>query len=163
VLSGAVVYFYSIRFAHKPRIIVPSEMKWSSIRSSRTGCRRWFWAGDPAKEGLYTMRIKVPAGMKLFPHFHPDNRNAVYSFRYFLLQLRRAVRRVKNWRAPCRNVFYRTVPAAPFRVGKRRRGNYSGYRYWSIGHYRASIKFSLSRQRNILFLLIGVMMIGRLE
>src|SRR5689334_6430522 len=27
--------------------------------------------GDPAKEGLFTMRIKLPAGTTIAPHWHP--------------------------------------------------------------------------------------------
>lgn len=27
--------------------------------------------GDPKKEGLFTMRLRVPAGTKLAPHWHP--------------------------------------------------------------------------------------------
>jgi len=26
--------------------------------------------GDPSKEGMFTMRLKVPAGYKIAPHFH---------------------------------------------------------------------------------------------
>jgi uncharacterized RmlC-like cupin family protein len=28
--------------------------------------------GDPTKSGVYVMRVKVPSGMKLMPHWHPD-------------------------------------------------------------------------------------------
>ena len=32
-------------------------------------------AGDPSKEGLYVIRLKVPAGYKVPPHFHPNDEN----------------------------------------------------------------------------------------
>jgi len=32
-------------------------------------------AGDPTKEGLYVFRLKVPAGYKVPPHFHPNDEN----------------------------------------------------------------------------------------
>lgn len=36
--------------------------------------------GDPAKEGLFTMRIKLPAGSTIAPHWHPrDERVTVLS------------------------------------------------------------------------------------
>jgi quercetin dioxygenase-like cupin family protein len=36
--------------------------------------------GDPAKEGLFTMRIKLPAGTTIAPHWHPrDERVTVLS------------------------------------------------------------------------------------
>ena len=75
-LSGTAFTFFQSN-SLKPRIIVPSEMKWVVNPQQPGGMQTMILAGDPAKEGLYTMRIKVPAGMKLFPHFHPDNRNAV--------------------------------------------------------------------------------------
>jgi quercetin dioxygenase-like cupin family protein len=28
--------------------------------------------GDPAKAGVYVTRVKIPAGLKLMPHWHPD-------------------------------------------------------------------------------------------
>lgn len=30
--------------------------------------------GDPAQEGPYVIRVKVPAGVKLMPHRHPEDR-----------------------------------------------------------------------------------------
>jgi quercetin dioxygenase-like cupin family protein len=33
--------------------------------------------GDPTREGPYMIRVKVPAGVKLMPHRHPEDR--VYS------------------------------------------------------------------------------------
>jgi len=30
-------------------------------------------SGDPSKEGLYVVRIKMPAGYKIMPHFHPTD------------------------------------------------------------------------------------------
>jgi anti-sigma factor ChrR (cupin superfamily) len=31
--------------------------------------------GDPAKEGMYVVRLKVPAGFKIAAHTHPNNEN----------------------------------------------------------------------------------------
>ena len=31
--------------------------------------------GDPAKDGPYVLRIKVPAGFKIAPHTHPNDEN----------------------------------------------------------------------------------------
>ena len=28
--------------------------------------------GDPTKEGVYVTRVKIPAGFKVMPHWHPD-------------------------------------------------------------------------------------------
>ena len=32
-------------------------------------------SGDPAKEGLYVIRLKVPDGYKVPPHTHPNDEN----------------------------------------------------------------------------------------
>jgi len=31
--------------------------------------------GDPTKEGMYVVRLKVPAGFKIAPHTHPNDEN----------------------------------------------------------------------------------------
>ncbi len=33
--------------------------------------------GDPAKPGLYVMRVKFPAGLKIQPHWHPEEMRTV--------------------------------------------------------------------------------------
>ena len=33
-------------------------------------------AGDPAGEGPYVLRLKLPAGFKILPHTHPNVENA---------------------------------------------------------------------------------------
>ena len=33
--------------------------------------------GDPKQQGLYVNRVKFPAGFKVMPHFHPDERTVV--------------------------------------------------------------------------------------
>jgi quercetin dioxygenase-like cupin family protein len=32
-------------------------------------------SGDPTKEGLYVIRLKLPAGYKVPPHYHPNDEN----------------------------------------------------------------------------------------
>lgn len=31
--------------------------------------------GDPTKEGPYVLRVKLPAGFKIAPHYHPNDEN----------------------------------------------------------------------------------------
>ncbi len=33
--------------------------------------------GDPAKPGIFVQRVKFPAGIKVMPHFHPDEPRTV--------------------------------------------------------------------------------------
>ena len=36
------------------------------------GCKYVVLEGDPAKEGYFAMRLKLPAGYKIPPHTHPN-------------------------------------------------------------------------------------------
>jgi quercetin dioxygenase-like cupin family protein len=60
-----------------PKIILPGEVKWNEDTKQTGKVESIVLAGDPQKEGLYTMRVKIPAGTKLLPHWHPENRTAV--------------------------------------------------------------------------------------
>ena len=51
--------------------ILPAEFKWVS---TPTGLQVATIAGSQSKPGLYTARVKYPAGFRLLPHFHPDDR-----------------------------------------------------------------------------------------
>ena len=37
------------------------------------GARFAVMSGDPGKEGLYTVRLQLPAGYKIAPHWHPTD------------------------------------------------------------------------------------------
>ena len=51
--------------------ISPQELKWEKLS---TGVERANIAGDDKKAGLYVYRIRFPAGSRVTPHFHPDER-----------------------------------------------------------------------------------------
>ena len=51
--------------------IAPQELKWEKLS---TGVERANIAGDDKKAGLYVYRIRFPAGSRVTPHFHPDER-----------------------------------------------------------------------------------------
>lgn len=59
--------------AMKAEIIVrPSEIKWmDGPPSLPAGAKFAVLSGDPTKEGLFVMRIKMPADYKIPPHSHP--------------------------------------------------------------------------------------------
>ena len=49
-----------------------TEVVWRNAPSSLPpGAKMAVLEGDPNKEGLFTMRIKLPAGTKIQPHWHP--------------------------------------------------------------------------------------------
>lgn len=54
-------------------IQAPAEkLTWAEAPPSLpAGTRIMLLEGNPQKEGLFTMRLKVPAGTRLQPHWHP--------------------------------------------------------------------------------------------
>lgn len=53
-------------------MLTEADLKWSAGPPSLpSGAQFAILEGDPAKDGPFTMRIKVPAGWKVPPHTHP--------------------------------------------------------------------------------------------
>ena len=52
------------------RIVLPSDLKWMDVKSLPPGAKVAVIEGDPNKEGLITIRIKLPGGYKVAPHYH---------------------------------------------------------------------------------------------
>ena len=51
---------------------VPSEIPWKPGPSSLApGAKMAVLEGDPAKEGFFTMRLLLPDGYRVNPHWHP--------------------------------------------------------------------------------------------
>jgi hypothetical protein len=58
----------------KPHAIVatPDAIKWASAPASLpAGAKLAVLEGDPSKAGPFTMRLSLPAGYRIPPHFHP--------------------------------------------------------------------------------------------
>ena len=52
--------------------IVPSDVKWGPAPASLpTGAHGAILQGDPAKAGPFTLRLKLPDGYRIPPHYHP--------------------------------------------------------------------------------------------
>jgi hypothetical protein len=50
----------------------PSQLTWGPAPPQlQKGVQLAVLAGDPAKAGLYTIRLKWPSGSKINPHWHP--------------------------------------------------------------------------------------------
>ena len=50
----------------------PNEIKWQDGPAALPpGAKFALLEGDPSKEGLFTMRIRMPDGFKIPPHTHP--------------------------------------------------------------------------------------------
>ncbi len=57
-------------------IAPPDSLKWSAGPPALPkGAQIAIVSGDPSKEGLYVLRLKVPAGYKVPPHMHPQDEN----------------------------------------------------------------------------------------
>ncbi len=54
--------------------IFPEDIQWSSFPAFPPEARLSVLVGDPKNAESYTVRVKVPAGLKLMPHIHPENR-----------------------------------------------------------------------------------------
>jgi len=58
----------------EPKVVVPADVKWTVAAN---GIQTSVLNGDPTKAGYYVMFYKIPADLKLPPHFHPESRTVV--------------------------------------------------------------------------------------
>ena len=53
-------------------MLAPSDIKWGEAPPVfEKGASFAVISGDPSKPGLYAVRLKMPAGYKIAPHWHP--------------------------------------------------------------------------------------------
>jgi quercetin dioxygenase-like cupin family protein len=58
--------------ADEHKVLTPQDVKWSpGPPSIPKGAEVAVLFGDPSKEGLFAMRLKMPNGYKVPPHSHP--------------------------------------------------------------------------------------------
>ena len=55
--------------------IAPEDIVWKDA-PGYGGVKFAVIEGDPAKEGIYVVRVKFPPGLMTRPHFHPEDRHA---------------------------------------------------------------------------------------
>jgi len=56
------------------RAILPEEIEWKPFAAFPPSARLAIVVGQPLQEGPYTIRVKVPEGLKLMPHRQPEDR-----------------------------------------------------------------------------------------
>jgi ChrR-like protein with cupin domain len=56
------------------KTILPEEIDWKAFAAFPASVRLAVVVGQPLEEGPYTIRVKVPHGVKLMPHRHPEDR-----------------------------------------------------------------------------------------
>jgi quercetin dioxygenase-like cupin family protein len=65
--------------AHQPgqavfRATLSEDIDWKPFAAFPPSVRLAVIVGEPAREGPYAIRVKVPRGVKLMPHRHPEDR-----------------------------------------------------------------------------------------
>ena len=56
------------------RSVLPEEMNWKPFAAFPPSVLLAVVVGKPSETGPYTIRVKVPHGVKLMPHRHPEDR-----------------------------------------------------------------------------------------
>jgi quercetin dioxygenase-like cupin family protein len=56
------------------RSILPEDIDWKPFPSFPPSARLAMVVGEPSQAGPYTVRVKLPSGVKLMPHRHPEDR-----------------------------------------------------------------------------------------
>jgi quercetin dioxygenase-like cupin family protein len=65
--------------AHQPgqdvfRSVHPEDIDWQPFPAFPPSARLAIVVGKPTEPGPYVIRVKVPSGVKLMPHRHPEDR-----------------------------------------------------------------------------------------
>src|ERR1700693_3005101 len=56
------------------RSILPEDIDWQMFPAFPPSVRLAVVVGHPSEPGPYVIRVKVPGGIKLMPHKHPEDR-----------------------------------------------------------------------------------------
>lgn len=60
---------------HHHAAVKADALRWVTPAAYAKGAQFAVIKGDPTKEGMYVVRLKVPAGFKIAPHVHPNDEN----------------------------------------------------------------------------------------
>jgi len=65
--------------SHQPgqdvfKSVLPDDLNWRPFSAFPPPVRLAVIVGEPAESGPYTIRVRVPHGVKLMPHKHPEDR-----------------------------------------------------------------------------------------
>jgi quercetin dioxygenase-like cupin family protein len=79
VISRLVATFllaFMATVAHAQDALKPAQITQESLtwRANPGGFEVATIIGDPTKPGMYVNRVRFPAGLRILPHFHPDER-----------------------------------------------------------------------------------------
>src|SRR5580704_11264863 len=71
--SAAMVRFHQPGEANF-KSILPEDIDWKPFAAFPPGVRLAVLVGDPSQPGPYVVRVRVPSGVKMMPHKHPEDR-----------------------------------------------------------------------------------------
>jgi hypothetical protein len=60
------------------RSILPEDIDWKPFPAFPPSARLAVLVGEPSQAGPYLIRVKVPLGVKLMPHRHPEDRDGLF-------------------------------------------------------------------------------------
>jgi len=65
--------------SHQPdqaifKSVLPEDVDWKPFPAFPPSARLAIVVGDPSQPGPYVIRVKLPSGVKLMPHQHPEDR-----------------------------------------------------------------------------------------
>ena len=75
------------------RSVLPEDIDWKPFPAFPPSVRLAVMVGEPSKPGPYLIRVKVPHGVKLMPHKHPEDRIYTVMSGVFYIGLGGAIRR----------------------------------------------------------------------
>ena len=56
------------------KAVLAEELDWKPFAAFPPSARLAVMVGQPSQPGVYVIRVKVPGGVKLMPHKHPEDR-----------------------------------------------------------------------------------------
>jgi quercetin dioxygenase-like cupin family protein len=56
------------------RTVLPEDIEWEPFPAFPPSVRLAVVVGDPSQPAPYVIRVRVPSGVKLMPHEHPEDR-----------------------------------------------------------------------------------------
>jgi quercetin dioxygenase-like cupin family protein len=56
------------------KAVLSEDIEWNPFPAFPASARLAVIVGEPSKPGPYLLRVKVPAGVRLMPHTHPEDR-----------------------------------------------------------------------------------------
>jgi len=122
--------------AHQPgeavfRSILPEEIDWKPFPAFPPSARLAVLVGEPTQAGPYLIRVKVPLGVKLMPHRHPEDRNLYGHVWRFLHRPGRSIRRRQGQGISARQCYRAPRQYLALPLGKIRRVRHASNGDWT--------------------------------